>query len=105
MSRQHLLDEPETALPEIAQLLAGYFHQDWVLESQSWEDVIDAFVAESPPSAVVGCAADVRDLLAAGLSDAELAGVLRHLGAAIDPAAYGLTPSAWLGAVLSRLER
>jgi hypothetical protein len=104
MSRQQLIDEPAEALPEAAQLLAGYFHQDWVLDGGRWEDVVDGFVAESPGSAVVGATADLRTLLAAGFGDVELAGVLDRLGASVDPAADGLTATGWLEAVLARLE-
>jgi CdiI immunity protein len=104
MSRQQLIDEPGEAVPEAAQLLAGYFHQDWVLDSRRWEDVVDGFVAESPRSAVMGAAADLRTLLAAGLGEVELAGVLDRLGASVDPAADGLTAAGWLEAVLARLD-
>jgi hypothetical protein len=104
MSRQEILDEPAAAAPQAAQFLAGYFHQDWVLDRDGWEDVVDDFVAESPRSVVSECAADLRGLLGAGLSEEELARVLDRLGCSVEPSAYGLTPSAWLTAVLTRLE-
>jgi hypothetical protein len=104
MSRHQLLDHPDAVAPDAAQLLAGYFHQDWVLEAQRWEDVVDDYVAETPRSAVTGCVADLRSILAAGLDEVELAAVLDRLGASIDPAAYGLSATAWLEAVLARLE-
>jgi phenylalanyl-tRNA synthetase beta subunit len=104
MSRQTILDEPAAAAPQAAQFLAGYFHQDWVLDRGGWEEVVDDFVAESPPGVVSECAGDLRRLLGAGLSEEELARVLDRVGCSVEPSAYGLTPSAWLSAVLARLE-
>jgi phenylalanyl-tRNA synthetase beta subunit len=105
MSRQEILDEPSAVAPQAAQFLAAYFHQDWVLDRDGWEEVVDDFVAESPRRAVTGCAADLRALLGAGLNDEEVARVLEELGCSVEPSAYGLTPGAWLAAVLARLER
>lgn len=104
MSRQRLIDEPGAAMPEAAQFLAGYFHQDWVHDSRRWEDVVDSFVAESPSSAVAGAAADLRALVAAGLGEVELTAVLDRLGASVDPTADGHTAAGWVVAVLGRLD-
>jgi CdiI immunity protein len=105
MSRQEILDEPAAAAPQAAQFLAAYFHQDWVVDRDGWEEVVDEFVAESPRSVVAECAADLRRLLGAGLNDGELVRMLEQLGCSVDPSAYGLTAGAWLAALLARLER
>lgn len=104
MSRQAILDDPASACPQLRQFLGGYFHQDWVADRRRWEEVVDDFVAESPHSAVVECAAEVRDLLAGGFTEGELAAVLDRLGCSVDPSAVHLRTDEWLRAVLSRLD-
>ncbi len=103
MSRQDILDDPVIAYPQLEQFLGAYFHQDWGQDRDGWEAVVDEFVAESPGSVVTATAEEVSDLLGAGFSDAELASVLDGLGGEVVPTAFGLTPSAWLAAVLERL--
>ncbi len=104
MSRQEILDEPASALPQAAQFLAGYFHQDWVLDRSGWEEVVDDFIAESPRAVVVDAAAEIRGLLDAALTGEELARVLDEVGCSVDPSAYGLTAAGWLAAVLARFD-
>jgi CdiI immunity protein len=104
MSRREILDEPVSALPQAAQFLAGYFHQDWVVDHDEWEEVVDDFIAESPRSVVADCAAELRSLLDAGLSDDQLARLLEALGGSVDSSAYGISVGKWLEAVLARLD-
>jgi CdiI immunity protein len=103
MSRQEILDAPASAFPQLRQFLGGYFHQDWVVEHATWEEVVDDFVAESPRHAVLECASELRDLLAPEFGDAELATVLERLGCSVDPSAVRLRTGEWLRLVLERL--
>ncbi len=103
MSRQDILDDAARACPQLHQFLGAYFHQDWVVDRQGWPPVVDEFVAESPHSVVVATSDELTGLLAAQLTDAELASVLDRLGASVSPAAVGMTATAWLEAVLQRL--
>jgi hypothetical protein len=103
MSRQDILDDPVATCPQLHQFLAGYFHQDWALDRAGWEPVVDEFVTESPHSVVVETADELRDVLAARLTDAELPAVLDSLGASVAPAAFATAATAWLEAVLQRL--
>jgi hypothetical protein len=103
MSRQEQLDDPASAFPQLGQFLGGYFHQDWVVDRHRWEEVVDDFVAESPRSLVLACAAELRDLLAAGFTDTELTNLLERLGGSVDPAAVELRTDEWLRAMLARL--
>ena len=48
MSRQDILDDPVIAYPQLEQFLGAYFHQDWGLDRDGWEPVVDDFVAKSP---------------------------------------------------------
>jgi len=103
MSRQEILDDPAAACPQLRQFLGGYFHQDWVVDHGRWEEVVDEFIADSPRHAVLECASELRDLLAAKFDDGELATVLERLGCSLDPAALHLRTGEWLRKVLERL--
>lgn len=103
MSRQEILGDPIAAFPQLSQFLAAYFHQDWAVARVGWIPVVDEFITESPHSVVVATADELRDLLAAQLTDGELGEVLSELGASVRPAGLDLTPAAWLEAVLERL--
>lgn len=99
MSRQQILDDPASAFPQLRQFLGGYFHQDWVVERDDWQDIVRDYVSESPRSAVTECAAELRGLLDAGLVEAELGIVLERLGGSVEPSALGQTTEEWLRAV------
>ena len=103
MSRQEILDDPASAFPQLGQFLGGDFHQDWVIDRGRWEEVVDDFIAESPRSLVLECAAELRDLLAAGFTDTELTGMLERLGGMVEPSAAHMRPDGWLQAVLAQL--
>lgn len=104
MSRQDILDDPAGTCPQLHQFLGGYFHQDWALDRDSWEPVVDEFITESPHSVVVATVDELREVLAAHLTDAELTVVLDRLGASVAPAGFELTPTAWLEAMVRRLQ-
>ena len=91
------------AVPQLAQLLGAYFHQDWVVDATTWQEVVDDYVLEVPGGAEA-CAAEIARVLDRGLAEDELARVMRRLGCSVDPAAYGQTPAQWLEAVKARLE-
>jgi hypothetical protein len=103
MSRQEILAAPASAFPQLRQFLGGYFHQDWVVEHATWEEVVDDFISESPRHAVLESASELRDLLVCEFADAELDTVLERLGCSVDPAALGLDTGEWLRLVLERL--
>lgn len=103
MSRQEIVDAPAAACPQLSQFLAAYFHQDWALDTDRWEAVVDEFATESPHSAVVATADELRDVLAAHLNDVELAALVSTLGGSVSAEAFGMTPTSWLDAVLMRL--
>jgi hypothetical protein len=103
MTRQPLLDDPAGALPDLGQLLAAYFHEDWPLGGRGWEGVLSDYLAESSPAAVVRTGSQLDTLLAAGLGDTELESVLERLGGSVDPGGLGQRPGEWLLAVRARL--
>lgn len=46
--------------PELAALLGGYLHQDWDLEQDSLEGVLDSYVSVTDQPAVRAAAAEAR---------------------------------------------
>jgi hypothetical protein len=103
MSRQAMLDDPASAFPQLHQFLGGYFHQDWPVDSDGWENVVRDFVAEAPASVVLETSTELRALLAAGYGDGELEAMVEGLGGDVDPAAFNLRAEEWLRALLESL--
>ncbi|MFF5498280.1 contact-dependent growth inhibition system immunity protein [Streptomyces aquilus] len=89
-------------LPEaIGQLAARYFHQDYDLDSGTPGQAVESFRDEEPPEAVAALRAAVTELLAAGLSERELARLwLGQAGAAYDPRDEGIAMARWFAMVL-----
>jgi hypothetical protein len=64
--------------PDLDHLLGGYFYQEWDGSGESWQQVVDAFVAEARPGRLRGTAADLDRLLQA--DDSALDAVLTAIG-------------------------
>lgn len=103
MSRDFEIDDMATAYPHLSQFFGGYFHQDWPVDNDSWEGVVDGFVADSTGESIDVTAAELTALLNAGLDHTQLKLLLDEWDCNVDPAAFAMTPSAWLEAVLARL--
>lgn len=92
----------EADYPNLAHFLAGYLHQDWMLEATGLPAVARAFTASESPEAVALLRADIARFLAAhadpGLAYASLFpnGVL--------PSAWGMDGGAWLAWVARLLD-
>ncbi len=104
MTGQEILDDPGAAYPQLRQFLGAYFHQDWAVDCQGWEEVVDDFLADSPRSAVIATAEEMRGLLATGVADADLDTVLNRLDSNVTPSALDMGAAEWLAAVLRRLD-
>jgi hypothetical protein len=65
---------------QLSEFLAGYFHQDWHLDDQSWEDVARRFVAESGENAGSLVAEQITLLTDQEESDAKLAEAVESFG-------------------------
>jgi hypothetical protein len=90
--------------PALAQLLAGYFHQDWQEDYASPEAAVAAFADDAAPETAVAAAGDIDQLLDGGLDEAALTRVLADgFDCNYVPATDGLTSAAWLAAVRDAL--
>lgn len=103
MSRETILRSPSTTLPLVHDFLGAYFHEDWVAEHEDWEEVVEQFRSETEPGQLRATALQLRGLTGAGLTDEELRAVFAALDCSVEPSAWGMSPSRWIGLVRDRL--
>ncbi len=98
------IDNAATDYPALAQLLAGYYHQDWRADHAAPDAALRGFVDDASPDTVAAAAGDIDRLLDAGFDDAGLARVLADgFDCNYVPAANGLTTAGWLSHVRETL--
>lgn len=84
--------------PNLALLMAGYFHQDWHMDSPTAAAVVCNFLRE-PSDVVRGLRAELDDLLSGALDEQDLREVLKRAGGYFDPESIGMSTAEWLAAV------
>jgi CdiI immunity protein len=98
------IDNAATDYPALAQLLAGYYHQDWREDHATPDAALHAFVEDASPDTVIEASNDIDRLIDEGFDDA---GLTRMLADGFDcnyvPAANGLTSAGWLTHLRDRL--
>jgi hypothetical protein len=90
-------------LPDLTYLVKGYFHQDWDVEGESADAIVDKVIDQEVESVVADIKADLDSLAAESLSEEALEQRLVDLG--LDyyaPDAEGLTYQQWLQRVRER---
>ncbi len=94
------IESAEADYPALAQLLAGYYHQDWQQDHSSPAAALQAFKRDASAETVTAAASEIDRLLGVGFDDADLAQLLAEgLDCNYMPANDGLTNTAWLGTV------
>jgi hypothetical protein len=92
-----LIDNAATDYPALAQLLAGYYHQDWQHDRGTPDAALHAFVDDASADTVIEATGDIDRLIDEGLDEAALT---RMLADGFDcnyvPEAHGLTSVGWL---------
>lgn len=68
------------AYPTLENLLAAYFHQDWRMEHDSVEAVVDYYRGSESPEMVAALRTELAALQAEGLDDAALGAKLQGMG-------------------------
>jgi hypothetical protein len=100
------IDNAATDYPALAQLLAGYYHQDWPQDHATPDAALHAFADDASPDTVVEASEDIGRLVDEGFDDA---GLTRILADGFDcnyvPEAHGLTAMGWLSHVREVLSR
>lgn len=71
--------------PTLQNLFSGYFHQDWSLEHDSADAVVDAWRESEDAGYLANARQELDRLLARDLDDAALGAAVRHLGSEYDP--------------------
>lgn len=91
----------EKLYPGLWQLFAGYFHEDFASYGQTWQEIVQVYVAETSPAARRSAVEEIDQLLEAERSESGLAARLDDLWVAYLP--DPLTPRAWLEAIRDRV--
>ena len=96
-----------SASPNLRHFFACYFRQDWNVDDPDWQSVVRNFRGETTPDEVAATAKDIRTLLSAADSEAELEQhFFRTFGCYYAPRPDTGCPlfSQWLAEVCSLLE-
>ncbi len=80
----------------LGQILASHFHQDWPVESGSYESVMREIRHSTSREAIAIAVAEIGDLLGSRRSEEELAAALLNLGCYFAPSSMGLDTREWL---------
>ncbi len=89
--------------PTLQNFFSAYFHQDWMMEHDSAEAVVDAW-REGESDEYIARARDELDrLLARDYDEAALGEEVRRLGSEYDPTREGTAWRDWLTGIQRRL--
>ncbi|TMS53651.1 contact-dependent growth inhibition system immunity protein [Mycobacterium sp. DBP42] len=87
---------------DLHRFFAAYFHQDWDLEADDWEGIVDTYATDHPSAELLRKLADEIDGLCEVRPEADLEQFLVYtVGVYYVP--EPLTYKAWLGQVANRL--
>lgn len=89
--------------PALENFLAAYFHQDWAMEHDTPEAVVDYYRSSEAPAQVAATRDELARLLDGGHDEDALAGALRAMGSEFDPRQGGGSVRDWLLATQARL--
>jgi hypothetical protein len=91
--------------PDLFRFFAGYFHEDWTVDDEPPDDVIERFIAAYPERNKLGQLADLIDAFTAEATDDQALEqtLFEELGCYYVPAADEQSARGWLQHVSSRL--
>lgn len=90
---------------DLQSFLGGYFHEDWLLESDGPDDAIARFLAGEPGAALrERIVAQIDEYLATKAAADIEESLLKDLGCYYLPSADGMSAGAWLEHVANRLK-
>ena len=93
--------------PNLALLLAAYFHQDWMIDHAGEEAVVQFFHDKESVDVVAATKGDIVNLLQQTTAiEFDLGDFLvESLGSSCDPRLVGVDPRTWLGHIHDLLSR
>lgn len=86
------------------QFFAAYFHQDWDLEADDWEGIVDGYASDHPTAESLRILADEIDSLRAARSEPNLEQFLVHT-VGVEYCPEPETYKEWLGQIADRLRQ
>ncbi len=90
---------------ELDQFFGAYFHQDWDLEADDWQEIVDNYVSANPTAKAQRQIAKEIDDMRTARSESDLAQFLiRGVGVCYDPRPE-VTFEEWLGQIAARLRK
>ena len=92
-----------SSYPGLELLLAGYFHQDWIDEFKSPEDLLEGFAAEQPNNAIDRVIDELPRFIDEMRQQSDAEKVLLDWGCYYEPHYEHRTVEQWLEHVLERL--
>lgn len=94
----------DSRIEALAQLLGGYFHEDWTAEHGTAGDCLDRIMAEAPVVVRRAAAAEISALLDRDLCESQIRDLLLYeIGCCYAPESDGFEASTWLVDVRRRL--
>lgn len=91
--------------PALQNFLSAYFHQDWAMEHDTPQAVVDGYRSGEAPDQLKATREDLARLLVVEPDDAALGEEARRLGSEYDPTRDGSTWRGWLESVQAALSR
>jgi phenylalanyl-tRNA synthetase beta subunit len=91
--------------PHLTQFFSSYFHQDWPLEANSPNEVVENYRNSESPESIEGALAELNKLLEMPIAQPDLETfILEELGCYYNPEASNQTVKQWLHSVQQSLK-
>lgn len=92
-----------SGFPALQNFLSAYFHQDWAVEHDTAQAVVDYYTEGESPQQVAQLRAELERLLEEDLDEDDLAQQVQALGSEYDPSADGGNYRDWLRGIAEQL--
>lgn len=89
--------------PTLENFFAAYFHQDWMVDHETPDAVVDDYLGAESEATVSQLRSELGELLAQGLEEDALAAQLRSFGCEYDPTRDGRSVRDWLQSIQVRI--
>ena len=91
--------------PALENFLSAYFHQDWSMEHDTADGVLEAYLGSEADAEIVAVRDDLARLAGEQLDEAALGARLRGLGSEYDPTRDGVSWQGWLDRLQAAFRR
>lgn len=91
--------------PALENFLSAWFHQDWSMEHDTADGVVEAYLGSEADAEIVAVRDDLARLAGEQLDEAALGARLRGLGSEYDPTRDGASWQGWLDRLQAAFRR